>query len=102
MKWGGDISRSAIFLSVLLAGFVSACDELQESYYDSRAAVVRDGAIQRGWIPDFLPESAANIREFHDLDSNETWLRFSAAPDQPFIARRCRPVNEEKAKALSR
>jgi hypothetical protein len=29
------------------------------------------GLIQRGWLPDYLPRSATEIEESHDIDTNE-------------------------------
>jgi hypothetical protein len=39
--------------------------------------VVRDGAITRGWIPEWIPASATNVREVHDLDTNRSQLAFA-------------------------
>jgi hypothetical protein len=34
-------------------------------------------AITRGWIPEFLPEEAIQIKERHNLDTNEGWGTFT-------------------------
>jgi hypothetical protein len=39
-------------------------------------AARRDGAIERGWIPDIIPESSSEIYERHNLDTNRVWIRF--------------------------
>ena len=39
------------------------------------------GAIRRGWLPSFTPHSATDLRDVHDLDTNQQWLRFRA-PDE--------------------
>jgi hypothetical protein len=44
--------------------------------YPNREAVVADGAVARGWIPEWLPASAKDIRESHNLDTNRVWLKF--------------------------
>jgi hypothetical protein len=44
--------------------------------YDSRAQVVADQAIERGWIPVLIPGSARDIREAHNLDINRLVGRF--------------------------
>lgn len=40
------------------------------------ADALRGGARERGWLPDFVPATATAIREVHNLDSGEQWLRF--------------------------
>jgi hypothetical protein len=47
-----------------------------DAEYATYAAAKEDGAILRGWLPDFVPTSATDIRESHNLDSNEHWLTF--------------------------
>lgn len=42
-------------------------------YADAKAR----GLIDRGWIPSFLPSSARDIRESHDIDTNARCLRAS-------------------------
>jgi hypothetical protein len=65
--------------SILAAALVVvACHsgETPESRYKSRAAAVSAGAVSRGWVPEALPSSAVDIVESHDIDSNETWIKF--------------------------
>jgi hypothetical protein len=45
---------------------------------EARAA----GAIERGWVPDGLPEGTRELREAHDQDSNRRWGLFLFPPDQ--------------------
>jgi hypothetical protein len=40
-----------------------------------------DGAVIRGWVPEFVPWEAVHFEEAHNLDSNRSWLRFSAPPE---------------------
>ncbi len=51
---------------------VLGCLERIESSYATLGEAKRDGAIERGWIPGFLPPSAREIHEVHDLDTNST------------------------------
>src|SRR5688572_23920542 len=44
--------------------------------YPSYADAERDGFIERGWIPAFVPRSARDLFEVANLDSNRWWLRF--------------------------
>ena len=70
-------------IALVLPLVCAACDwldmpetQMAEVAYSSRAEVVRDRAIERGWIPSWLPEDATDIRERHDLDSNISQLTF--------------------------
>lgn len=70
-----------IFLLLLLGGGVAISywldGEKVEEVYPSYRSAVRAGSIERGWLPHFLPPSATDIREVHDLDTNEGWTTFS-------------------------
>lgn len=65
----------------LLAFFLFACSgEEPESFYQSLDGAEKDGAITRGWIPDFLPESSTKIHELHHLEGGKTWCAFEFPP----------------------
>jgi hypothetical protein len=55
--------------------------EQQVVEYPTFAAALADGAVARGWIPPWIPESARELREVHDLDTNERWLVFQMTVD---------------------
>ena len=73
--------RGVTFVVALITVLVSSCDrsDILQSNYSTYEAAVQDGAIARGWIPEFLPCSAEQIREIHNIDMNETWLSFDFA-----------------------
>jgi hypothetical protein len=51
-----------------------------ESSYLSLAEAKKDGAIDRGWVPDdILPSSSRNIHEIHDLSPSREWCAFEVA-----------------------
>lgn len=56
-----------LIVSVVLLSYPS--DKQSNSYKDLLTAKA-DSAIERGWIPAIVPESAYNIEETHNLDSN--------------------------------
>jgi hypothetical protein len=60
-------------LGMLLAG----CDDMlvRASYPDWKAAE-QDGAFRRGWLPSWMPVSAREIEDVHDLDTNVQAMRF--------------------------
>jgi len=55
---------------------LAACDETQRASYATYEAAAQAGAVQRGWIPSFVPQSAIEMTEAHDLDLNTQRLRF--------------------------
>jgi hypothetical protein len=61
---------------LFIIAFGVSCGEVQSVTYATYADAVAGGAQRRGWLPSFVPTSATEIREVHDLDSNTQWLRF--------------------------
>jgi hypothetical protein len=64
-----------IFISIGLAGCKDS--DLSEQHYANYSQVTSDHAIDRGWVPDWLPANATNIYELHNIDTNYSMLRFS-------------------------
>jgi hypothetical protein len=65
--------QRSIWSAVLLAAgalYLVACYDSMHASYPTAAAARADGAIERGWLPDQLPDSAFDITESHDLDTN--------------------------------
>jgi hypothetical protein len=74
-------SQSRLACCILLACTLSACKgDRRESFYPSLADARRDGATDRGWMPDFLPESSRSIHELHDLSPSTQWCAFEFLP----------------------
>ena len=73
-------TRIIFLLLVVLVATAMSCGENPISHYPAWADVVKDNAAVRGWIPSFVPKSAMNIWEQHDLDTNVGVLRFFAPP----------------------
>jgi len=63
---------SAVILSAL------ACSEALESKYATGADALK-ADVGHGWVPSFLPSTATEITEIHDLDSNDYWGAFNYA-----------------------
>jgi hypothetical protein len=76
-----------VALCVFLAYVLLGChDDRRESFYPSLGDAKRDGAIDRGWLPDFLPESSRGIHELHDISPSTTWCAFEFLPmDSPAL-----------------
>jgi hypothetical protein len=66
-----------IGLAVSGAACIGPLSEDIESHYVDAATARRAGAFERGWLPEFVPEQAADIWEMHNLDTNITWGCFS-------------------------
>ncbi len=65
--------QGGTWLHGLFAGSIlmfAACDDTLRASYSTAAATRTDGAVKRGWLPQELPDSAFDITESHDLDSN--------------------------------
>ncbi|HKV06294.1 MAG TPA: hypothetical protein VJO53_14450 [Candidatus Acidoferrales bacterium] len=62
-------------------------------YYPSLSEADKDGAIARGWIPDFLPGSSRNIRETAEDSPSEEWCAFEfSANDSANLRNHLNPV----------
>src|SRR5215208_5791503 len=61
---------------ITIFALCAACGEIQSATYATYADAIAAGAQRRGWLPPFIPATAADIREVHDLDTNQQWLRF--------------------------
>lgn len=56
--------------------FAIAHFENPESSFATYEELKASGLIERGWIPEYLPKSATEIRESHDIDTNSGWASF--------------------------
>jgi hypothetical protein len=75
--------------SVVLAACAETVDESYATFADAQAA----GAVVRGWVPEWLPVSASNIREAHNLDTNSFMVRFAVPKGTDLqLPKACEPV----------
>ena len=93
MRFSQLLLSALVFVAVLL----SACNPLNETFekhYDDYQSLVDAGEIQRGWAPEFLPESATDIHLKYDLDENAVLLSFAFDPaDAEAMTQSCTPVS---------
>lgn len=83
------VQLMAVALSVFLACVLLGCHgDRRESFYSSLADAKRDGALDRGWIPDFLPDSSRSIHELHDISPSTTWCAFEFLPTDSAVLRK--------------
>jgi len=84
---------AGIFLAapLAIAGFVIfvLLDDNISARYATHAEARADGAFGRGWLPRAMPDSAYDIDEEHNLDTNigHGTFRFAAADAETFRAR---------------
>lgn len=69
-------SVATTLLALLLLGCSEQIDETYLTYADAQRA----GAIERGWVPSFVPSSARDLKDTHDLDTSRQTLRFTIPP----------------------
>jgi hypothetical protein len=68
----------AAVVSTLLLVACGLSDLNMYVVYDTYSDAKKDEAIQRGWIPIWVPVTATNIHEAHNLDTNSRALSFTA------------------------
>jgi hypothetical protein len=75
-----DAARTRKLATIALLLALGACDEQLDETYATWAEANQAGAVKRGCIPAFVPPSAYDIRERHDLDTNAQRLEFTVPP----------------------
>jgi hypothetical protein len=53
--------------------------------YATLEKAIEEGVVRQGWLPDFLPSSAYNIREKHNYEQNTVVAGFSFDPAQEVL-----------------
>jgi hypothetical protein len=92
--------RKLVAAALLLS--LSACSEQVEETYPTWAEAERAGAIKRGWVPAFVPPTARDIRDIHDLDTNGQTLQFTApTSDVSAMLTGLQPVSAKDKSAAS-
>jgi hypothetical protein len=76
----GRSSQSVALLIALLTG--CGWIERPQSSFQVMFEAVSAGAVARGWVPGWLPNSANDLREIHDIDTNESALAFHLDPQE--------------------
>ncbi|MCC6143124.1 MAG: hypothetical protein IT368_04875 [Candidatus Hydrogenedentes bacterium] len=64
-----------------LDNVIDPFDDDMHITYPNYETMDADGAVIRGWVPKFVPWEAVDFEEAHNLDTNRSWLRFSAPPE---------------------
>jgi hypothetical protein len=71
-----DRRSGAVLIASGVLFVIANCQETFDTTYRSLEEARQAGALQRGWLPSFVPPGATAIRERHDIDTNEIWGTF--------------------------
>ncbi|HDS1039052.1 TPA: hypothetical protein QDZ42_002068 [Stenotrophomonas maltophilia] len=55
---------------------MAACGLVMDSRFDTLQAAREQDMVRKGWVPEWVPPDATDLREVHDLDSNVSELAF--------------------------
>ena len=84
-----------VFAALVLLMLYSNFDDVQINKYPSIGEVKEDTAIQKGFIPSIIPNSAYEIAETHDLEKNTLFGSFKyKEADEAVLMEQLTPVEE--------
>jgi hypothetical protein len=75
-------------LTILASAILlAACGDVVDESYGTWHEAKRAGAVERGWVPPFVPTTARDLRSVHNVDTNSQSLTFRLPPQavQPMI-----------------
>ena len=76
-------SSAVLRTSLLLAcAAFGACSETIDTTYKTRAEAEFAGAVSAGWVPEWLPQEAMQIREAHSTGTKAMMIRFTFPPER--------------------
>ncbi|HIE1097604.1 hypothetical protein [Stenotrophomonas maltophilia] len=88
------LARVVFASASLLFASCAVPDGVVSDQYETRLEAEEKGAFARGWLPEEMPASAADIREVHNVDSNEMWIGFSySGSDERAFLKGCTPTS---------
>lgn len=86
------------FIILAFLTFATACSMSEMDFYiiyPSLSEAKDDKAIERGWIPNWIPEQATQIHEAHNLDTNIRAISLTLPEAQTFVSMlNCRDTNQ--------
>jgi hypothetical protein len=91
------------YISLCLLLTLCACSDVQEQTYPTYAIAKKAGAFKRGWVPQFVPKSATNIRDWHRMDTSAQRLEFTILPEDfsVMVAGMKSPAVDDNANAVA-
>jgi len=82
---------------VFVVGFAGCNGETMTNSFSNYSEMQSSGVFEKGWLPSYLPKSATNIKESHDLDSNVVKATFVFNPtDVESVKENCKLLEESE------
>jgi len=89
MKTLGIIIFGVIFINVSVVAYF-ILSERESNNFENYQSVIESGLIQRGWVPEFIPESSYNINEHHTVDDPSIYVELNFKPkDISYFKKAC-------------
>lgn len=85
-----------LLLSVLY--LVRAIETVASEFLSYEDAQKANAVGESKWLPDWLPNAATNIREVHNIDTNQVWLEFHIESGSALQTQGCELVDRSKIK----
>jgi hypothetical protein len=80
---------------VFVVAFAGCNGETVTNSFSNYSEMQSSGIFEKGWLPSYLPKSATNIKESHDLDSNIVNATFVFNPsDIESVKENCKLLEE--------
>ncbi len=100
--------KSLLLLAIIVALMVGVSVrslirlEVTQSYYESYIELVSvPNILEAGWVPDWIPKSATEINESHDIDTNEAWVVLDFLKDDDFYSG-CQEISSDSIQRPSK
>jgi hypothetical protein len=84
-------------MAIALFGCVGPFSEDFESRYSDVNTARTDGAFNRGWLPEIVPDDSIDIREIHYIDTNLTWGCFVIPSGTEEVRRKLKRLGASRA-----
>ena len=97
------VSIPLVALLAVAANYLLGCtdSEIKTNHYQTYTDALNDRAVQRGWYPKLIPASAIDIKEQHDLDTNQVWIRFRiSTEDKKVMLDKMRKLTNDEIRSL--
>lgn len=93
-----------IGIVIFVAGFLAiqwlTALENPKSYFATYAEAKASGIMEKGWLPEYLPRSATEINETHNIDTNEVKASFKyQLGDTEEIRKNCKKLEGNSAQS---
>ena len=90
------IKRLSVAVLLVITASIAGCGDSRQTTYKNFEAA--NEALKQGWIPAWLPRSAYEIHEIHDLDTKLSMLKFRYQRSETLkLGDDCEPVDFSEA-----